>query len=161
MINREECIILIVTIDLRPQCLCYYSDTYILVKGTMTITGAGDDAAASQVDERNKAVIFKNCAPFINCKSEINITEIDNAEDIDIVMLMYNLIEYSNNYSKISGSLWHYCKDEPNDNLTDFEPFKSKIKIAGNTPADGNTKDFEIIVPLKYLINFGELLKSH
>ena len=80
--------------------LCDYSDAYILVKGTITITGAGADAAARQADERDKGVIFKNCAPFINCKSEISNREIDNAKDIDIVMPMYNLIEYSDDYSK-------------------------------------------------------------
>ena len=69
-------------------------------------------------------------------------------------MSMYNLIEYSDNYSKTSGSLWRYYKDELNDNLTDSELFKSKIKITGNTLADGNTEDVEIIVPLKYLSNF-------
>ena len=77
--------------------LCDYSDAYIPVKET-TITGAGDDAAARQADKRNKGVILKNCALFINCKSEINNTEIDNAKDIDIVMPMYNLIKYSDNY---------------------------------------------------------------
>ena len=91
--------------------------------------------------------MFKNCALFIYCKSEINNTEIDNAKDIDIVMYMYNLIEYSNNYSKTSGSLWQYYKDEPHDNLSDSESFKSKVKITGNTPNNGNTKVVEIIVP--------------
>ena len=71
---------------------------YILVKGKITITGAGGHAAARQADERNKGIIFKNCAPFINCKSKINGIEIDSAKDIDIVMPMYNLIEYSDNY---------------------------------------------------------------
>ena len=74
--------------------LCDYSDVYILVKGTITITGAGNDAAARQADERDKVVIFKNSAPFTNCVSEINNTQIDNAKGIDIVMPMYNLIEY-------------------------------------------------------------------
>ena len=97
--------------------LCDCADAYILVKGTITITGAGDDAAARRADERNKGVIFKNCAPFINCISKINDTEIDNAQDTDVVMPMYNLIEYSDNYSKTSESLWQYYKDEPNDNL--------------------------------------------
>ena len=69
---------------------CDYSDAYILVKGRITKSGAGDDVAARQADERNKGVIFKDCAPFTNCKSEINNTEIDNAKDIDIVMPMYN-----------------------------------------------------------------------
>ena len=73
--------------------LCDYSDAYILVKGTITINGKGADAAARQADERDKGVSFKNCAPFINCISEINNMQIDNAKDIDIVMLMYNLIE--------------------------------------------------------------------
>ena len=90
--------------------LCDYADAYILVKGTITITGnAGAPEgrtgaqllAARNADERDKGVIFKNCAPFTKCIS----TEIDNAQDIDIVMSMYNLVEYSDNYSKTSGSL--------------------------------------------------------
>ena len=84
---------------------------------------------------------------FINCKSEISNTETDNAKDIDIVMPMFNLIKYSDNYSKTSGSLWEYYKDEPNDNLADSESFKRKIKIAGNTLADATTKVVEKIVP--------------
>ena len=86
--------------------LCDYSDAYILVKGTITINRRVADDAARQADERDKGVSFKNCAPFINCISEINNTQIDNAKDIDIVMPMYNLIEYSDNYAKTSGSLW-------------------------------------------------------
>ena len=74
-------------------------------------------------------------------------------------MSMYNLIEYSDNYSKTSGSLWQYYKDDPNDNITDSESFKFKVKITGKTPDDGNTKDFEIIVPLKYLSNFWKTLE--
>ena len=85
--------------------LCDYSDAYILVKGTITINGRGTDAAARQADERDKAVSFKNCAPFINCVSEINNTQLGNAKDIDFVMPMYNLIEYSDNYAKTSASL--------------------------------------------------------
>ena len=67
---------------------------------------------------------------------------------------MYNLIEYSDNYSKTSGNLWQYYKDDQKNNLTEYKSFKSKVKITGNTPVDGNTKDVEIIVPLKYLSNF-------
>ena len=126
--------------------LCDYSDTYILVKEKMTITGAVADAAARQPDERDKGVAFKNCAPFTNCISKINNTQIDNYKGIDIVMPMYNLIEYSDNYSKISGSFWQYYRDEPNDNLEDSESFKSKIKITGKTPAAGNENDVEIMV---------------
>ena len=92
------------TIMLKSS-LCDYSDAYIITKGTITIAGAGDNAAARQADERDKRVAFKNCAPFINCISEINNTQIDNAKDIDIVMPMYNLIEYSDNYAKTTGSL--------------------------------------------------------
>ena len=139
--------------------LCDYADAYILVKGTITITGAGNDDATKQADERDKGVTFKNCAPFTKCINRINNTEIDNAKDIDIVMPMYNLIEYSDNYSKTSGSLWQYHKDEPNDNTADTESFKSKVKIIGKTLYDGNTKDVEIIVPLKYLSNFWRTLK--
>ena len=97
--------------------LCDYAGAYILVKGTITIAGAGNNDAARQADERDKGVIFKNCAPFIKCINRINSTEIDNAKDIDIVMPINNLIEQSDNYSKTSGSLWQYYKDDPNDDI--------------------------------------------
>ena len=138
------------TVMLRSN-LCDYADAYILVKGTITIPGAGDNDAAKRLDERDKGVIFKNCTPFTKCISRINNTDTDNAQDIDIVMPMYNLIECSDNYSKTSGSLWQYYKDGPNDKITQSESFKSRIKITGTTPAADNTKDVEIIVPLKYL----------
>ena len=134
--------------------LCDYSDAYILVKGTITLTGAGDYAAARQADERDKGVAFKNCGPFTNCISEINNTQVDNAKDIDIVMPMYNLIEYSGNYAKTSEILWQYYRDEPNDNLANSESFKFKVKITGKNPAAHNDKNVEIMVPLKYLSNF-------
>ena len=98
--------------------LCGYADAYILVKVTITITGAGDDNAAKRLDEINKCVISNICAPFTKCISIINNTDIDNAQDINIVMPMYKLIEYSGNYSKTSGCLWQYYKDDPNDNIT-------------------------------------------
>ena len=139
--------------------LCDYSDAYILVKGTITITGEGADAAARQADERDKEVVFKNCAPFTNCISEINNTQVDNAKDIDIVMPMYNLIEYSDNYAKTSGSLCQYYIDEPNNNLADSESFKFKVKITGKTSNNDNEKDVEIMVPLKYLSNFWRTLE--
>ena len=84
--------------------------------------------------------------------------EIDDAQDIGIVMPMYNLIEYSEHYPKTSGSLWQYYKDEANDNLENSESFKPKAKITGNTPTGGNTKDVKIIMPLKYLSNFWRTL---
>ena len=97
--------------------LCDYAGAYILVKGTITIAGAGNNDAARQADERDKGVIFKNCAPFIKCINRINSTEIDNAKDIDIVMPINNLTEQSDNHSKTSGSLWQYYKDDPNDDI--------------------------------------------
>ena len=138
--------------------LCDYADSYIIVKGAITITGAGD-AAARQADERNKGGTFKNCAPFTNCISRINNTDIENAHDIDIVMSMCNLIEYGDNYSKTSGSLWQYYSNEPNDNIADSKSFKSKVKITGKTQNNRNTKDVDIIVPLKYLNNFWRTLE--
>ena len=81
-----------------------YSDAYILVKEELTFTGAGAGAAARQANERNKGVIIKNSTPFIKCKNEINNTKIANAKYIDIVMPIYNLIEYNDNYRKISSS---------------------------------------------------------
>ena len=80
--------------------LCDYSDAYILVKGTISINNAAAQGAAA--NNTNKKAIFKNCAPFTNCISENNNTQIDNAKDIDVVMPMYNLIKYSDNYAKNS-----------------------------------------------------------
>ena len=84
--------------------LCDYSDAYILVKGTVSVNNTA--AADAAVNNDDKKVIFKNFAPFTNCISEINSTQVYNAKDIDIVMPIYNLIEYSDNYAKTSGSLW-------------------------------------------------------
>ena len=91
--------------------LCDCSDAYVTVKGNITVNNTAAERAAA--NNTNKKVIFKNCAPFSNCISKINNTQIYNAEYIDIVMPMYNLIKYSDNYSKASGSLWQYCKDKP------------------------------------------------
>ena len=135
------------------------SNAYILVTRTITIAGARDIDSEKRLDERNKSVIFKNCAPFTKCISRINNTDVDNAQDIDIVMPMYNLIECSDNYSKTSGSFWQHYKNNQNDNITESELFKSKIKITGKTPSACNTKDVQIIVPLKYLSNFWRTLE--
>ena len=80
--------------------LCDYADAYVLLKGTITITVVGNDDATKRVDERDKGLTFKNCAPFTKCISRINNTDIDKAQDIDIVVPMYNLIEYSDSYSE-------------------------------------------------------------
>ena len=84
--------------------LCDYSDAYILVKGNIAANNTA--AAGADVNNNHKKVIFKNWAPFTHCISKTNNEQIDNAELIDIVMPMYNLIEYSDHYSKTSGSLW-------------------------------------------------------
>ena len=81
--------------------LCDYSDAYILVKGTITITGEGANAAVRQADERDKGVAFKYCAPFINCISETNNTQVDNAKDIDIVMPMIIMRKQQEVYGNI------------------------------------------------------------
>ena len=83
-----------------------YSDAYIVVKRAITVVRP-DNA------KRNKATAFKNNAKFINCISKINGIKIGNAEDLDVVMPMYDLLEYGQNYRKITGSLWNYYRDEP------------------------------------------------
>ena len=98
-----------------------YTDGYILVRGTITLDGAGANDAAKGLDERNKGVIFKNCSSFTDCISKKNNTEIDNAKHLDVVMPMNNLMEYSDNYLKTSGSLCQYYRDEPNDNIAEYK----------------------------------------
>ena len=90
---------------------------------------------------RNKAVAFKNDAPFINCASKISGVKIDDAEDLDVVMLMYNLLEYSKNYKKTTGSLWNYYRDERSDPLSSsFKSFKYKTSTTGNTYNVGDSE---------------------
>ena len=147
--------------------LCDYSDEYILIKGNISINNTAAEGAAA--NNAAKKVIFKNCAPFINCISKINNTQLDNAEYIDIVMLMYNLIEYSDNYSKTCGSLWQYCKDIPavnnTGNIIDFtntnatDSFRFKTKITGQTNNNRRIDNVEIVAPLKYLTYFGRTLE--
>ena len=157
--------------------LCDYSDAYIVVKGDITLTKTNGRGI---IDIRNRFLAFKNNAPFANCISKINNVLIDNAEDLDIVMPMYNLLEYSKNYRKTTGSLWNYYRDEPNnpplnnynaDPITNSESFKYKSSITGKTSnanqengentEQGNTKtkkNLEIIVSLKHLSIFLRLL---
>ena len=133
--------------------LCDYSDAYILVKGNISVSNAAVAAAAI---DTNKILIFKNPAPFKNCISKINNnTQIDNAEYIDIVMSMCNLIEYSDNYSKTSGRLWQYCKEIPavnnKGNVDDFtatnttDSYKFKTKITDQNKNDGEINGVEIM----------------
>ena len=147
--------------------LCDYGYPYIFVKGTITV----DDTSAAGVaaNNNNNEVILKNCAPLTNWISEINNTQINNAKHIDIVMPMFNLIEYSNNYSKTCGNLWKYCKDIPavnnNGNIVNFhwanatDSFNFKAKITGQIDDDGKIDNVEIMVPLKYLSNFWRTLE--
>ena len=139
--------------------LCDFRDPYIVVKGVIAVTNP--DAAKG-----NKVMTFKNNAPFINCISKINGVKIDNAEDLDVVMPMYNLLEYSKNYKKTTGSLWNYYRDESSNPLSsNSESFKYKTSITGNTYNIGDGEEgydankvgkneTEVVIPLKYLSNF-------
>ena len=139
--------------------LCGFSDAYIVVKGTITVTEPINA-------KRNKARAFKNNSPFINCISTINGVKVDNAEDLDVVLLMYNLLEYSKNYRKTTGSFWNYYRDEPSNPLSsDSESFKYKTSITGNTYNVGageagydankvGKNETEVVIPLKHLSNF-------
>ena len=128
-------------ITMLKSSLCDYSDAYIFGKGTITVNNT--TAADADANNTNKKVTFKNCAPFTNCISEITNTQIDNTKDIDIVMPMYNLIEYSDNYAETSASLWQYCKDIPavdnNNAIANFtennvtDSFNFKVKMTGQT----------------------------
>ena len=150
---------------LLKSSLCDYIDAYVHVKGIITVNNTATAPAAA--NNTGKKVIFKNCAPFTICISEINNTQVGNAENINIVMPMYNLIEYSDNYSKTSGSLWQYYKDIPavnnynaavnfaDNNLTDS--FNFKVKMTGQT-GNYETINVEIMVPIKYINNFWRTL---
>ena len=118
--------------------MCHYSDAYIVVKGVVTVSAEERDR-----DEINRDFVFKNNAPFISCISKINGILIENAENLDVVMLMCNLLDYSKNYSKTSGSLWNYHRDEltdeinddsgPDKNVINSKSFKYKASITGST----------------------------
>ena len=126
--------------------LCDYSDAYILVTGNITVTGG----------DANTKVAFKNCAPFKDCRTEINDTFVDYADFINIAMPMYNLIEYNDNYSDTSGSLRGFKRDDitNNANMTNAENAPSKQSLITNTEIDGTKKGAKIDVPLKYLSIF-------
>ena len=112
--------------------LCDCSDAYIVVKGTIDLLAA----AANENDKAQKNVAFKNNSPLRSCISKINITLIDNAEDLDVVMPMYNLLEYSQNYFMTSGSLLNYYRgemDDVDDIVLDGKSSKYKTKIVGKT----------------------------
>ena len=148
--------------------LCDYSDAYILVKGTITITVPGANNGANNIrDKKNRPLILKNNAPFFSCITRINGELIEDADDLDIVMPMYNLLEYSKNYRKTIGSLYNYHRDEltndgndnfNNRNVVNSEAFKYKNKITGNTynvdaAAQGSDVDKNGTQSTKYSIN--------
>ena len=141
---------------LKPN-LCDYAEAYILVDGTIRATNAVNATRLA----------LKNCAPFTKCNLEINDKHVDTAENLDLVMLMYNLIEYSDNYQDSSATLYQYNRDEPPEddaaaNLTadNSDSLKYKIKLLGNvTEVAGNAAgvrrlNVKVFVPLKYLSNF-------
>ena len=157
--------------------LCDYVEVYILVNGTITVT---TNAGANNIRDKKK-IILKNNAPFVSCITRINNKLIEDADDLDIVMPMYNLLEYSKNYRKTIGSLYNYYRDElTNDDISqtnvfdnvrvvNSEIFKYKNKINGNTydleaddaDYDANkegTQTIELAIPLQYLGNFWRAL---
>ena len=133
--------------------LCDYSDAYILVTSSITATPYN---AATQA-------VFKNCAPFEKCRTEINETFVDEATHINITMPMCNLIQYSDNYSDTSGSFWHFKRDEITNNAdvsnNNAPSFKYKANLIGNTENNGTKNEVKIVVPLKYLSNFWRSLE--
>ena len=165
------------TLMLRSN-LCDYADAYILVKGTITVDGIVN-GVENEINRRHRPLILKNNAPFVSCITRINGELIEDADDLDTVMPMYNLLEYSKNYRKTIGSLYNYYRDELNDdaNLNNFannnvvssNAFKYKTKITGNTYNIGageagydannvGTQKIELAIPLKYLGNFWRAL---
>ena len=140
--------------------LCDYSDAYILVIGTITI------ADAATVGGNSIQVVFKCCTQFTNCMREINNTQINNVKNIDVVMEMYNLLEFNNIFLKTSQRLWQQYRDGPdlkNDSALKNCPsnsvsFKFKQKIIGSTD-DADAKAVQIMIPLKYICNFYRTLE--
>ena len=132
--------------------LCIYSDAYIVVKRIITITGekveedSGERQGARKADKRDKAALFKNCAPF-------------NNRIRDVLMPMYDLIVHGDNYLKASGSLWQYYIDESDTTIKNSQLLKSKFRITGKKPAAGKTKDVMIALLLNYLSNFWRTLE--
>ena len=137
---------------LKPN-LCDYAEAYILIEGTMRATAAN----------ANTRLALKNCAPFTKCNLEINDEHVDTAENLDIAMPFYNLIEYSDNYQDSSATLYQYKRDEPteDDAVADLttdnsSSFKYKVSLLANPVLDGNItkRSVKVVVPLKYLSNF-------
>ena len=142
---------------LKPN-LCDYAEAYILVDGTIRTAAAN----------ANIRLALKNCAPFTKCNLEINDEHVDTAENLDIVMPMYNLIEYSDNYQDSSATLYQYKRDEPpegdpipNLEVDNSRSFKYKVELLGDPVVPNNIarRNVKVVVPLKYLSNFFRLLE--
>ena len=142
---------------LKPN-LCDYPEAYIIVDGTIRAAAA----------DGNTRLALKNCAPFTKCNLEINDEHADTAENLDIVMPMYNLREYSDNYQDSSATLYQYKRDEPPDGdpipnlaVDNSSSFKYKVNLLGNPVLDGAIakRSVKVVVPLKYLSNFFRSLK--
>ena len=141
---------------LKPN-LCDYAEAYILVDSTIRAVAVNAAGAAAV------RLALKNCAPFTKCNLEINDELVDTAENLDIVMPMYNLIEYSDNYQDSSATLYQYKRDEPPENhaindltVDNSSSFKYKVNLLGN-PVPTNLivkRNLKTVVPLKYLSNF-------
>ena len=147
---------------LKPN-LCDYAEAYILVDGKIRALPGAAVGNPPAVPALNLArLALKNCAPFTKCNLEINDEHVDTAENVDIVMPMYNLIEYSDNYQDSSATLYQYKRDEPPDDIdnnlavNNSSSFKYKVKLLGNPVVDDNvaTLNVKVVVPLKYLSNF-------
>ena len=158
--------------------LCDYSDAYILVNGTIAVNGIVN-GVENKIVRRDRPLILKNNTPLVSCMTKINNEFVEDADDLDVVIPIYNLLEYSKNYRKTIGSLYNYYRDEldddtnlddnANNNVVSSNAFKYKNKITGNTyniaagaaGHDANKagkQDVQLAIPLKYLGNFWRAL---
>ena len=135
--------------------LCDYSDAYILVKGTITVTAPGVNNNPNNIrDKRNRPLILKNNAPFVSCITRINGELIEDPNDLDTVIPMYNLLEYSKNYRKTIGSLYSYYRDELSDDADD----NVDAGVDGSDVNKNGKQEMELAILLKYLGNFWRAL---
>ena len=158
-------------IRFKTQALRYdlsdYNDAYIIVTGKLTVTDPNNNAY-------DKKLALKNNAPFFSCISKINNTLVEYPEDLYVVMPMYNLLEYSKNYRKTTGSLRNYYRDEPNSgynnnnrdrihySIKDSESFNYKTSITGKLKNnEDELEGIKVVLPLKYLSNFRKQLIYH
>ena len=134
--------------------LCDFRDAYIVMKGTITVANPDNNAYG-------KKIAIKNNALFVPCISKINNTFIDNAEDLDAAMPMYNLLEYGKSYSKATGSFWNCYRDEPNSgannninySIKDSKSFDYKTSITGKLESNNKEKEHGLNMVCKFCIN--------